>query len=394
MLHHRAFAPLALLAGLALPLAGGCEDGSTENPLGQDDGEGASSNGSGTGGGEFVPAEDPVLAARVTDYNEAFRTASLKLVRSLPTLAQIKKIQNATDPKAAYEEELDLLFEDPRFASRMLKFWRDAMRMGGGEMDTAPALAAQLMIEERPFTELFTAETGNCPTLDGATGVFTAADCGGGAPKQAGVLSNPSMMKQFYGNMAFRRVRWVQETFVCTKFPAEVVEAPTKIDEKDYTAPWAFESISDTPVNFRDTQSVVCANCHATLNHLAPLFGNYDAEGQYTAAVSVMTPQVPDPVATEISHWLPEGQKTSWRMNTEVADLGALGTAMANDQDVIDCAVARMWNLAMSKEDIVADLATVPYSVLEPYVTGFESSDYNLKETLRTMMKSEDFVKF
>ena len=39
---------------------------------------------------------------------------------------------------------------------RMVKLWRDAMRMGGGDLDSAPVLAAQIMVENRSFTELFT----------------------------------------------------------------------------------------------------------------------------------------------------------------------------------------------------------------------------------------------
>ena len=29
------------------------------------------------------------------------------------------------------------------------------------------------------------------------------------------------VLSQYFANMAFRRTRWIQETFVCTKFPAE-----------------------------------------------------------------------------------------------------------------------------------------------------------------------------
>ena len=47
------------------------------------------------------------------------------------------------------------------------------------------------------------------------------------SPASAGVLTDPAVMRQFYSNMAFRRVRWVQETFACTKFPAEVSTEPT-----------------------------------------------------------------------------------------------------------------------------------------------------------------------
>jgi hypothetical protein len=67
---------------------------------------------------------------------------------------------------------------------------------------------------------------------------------------------------------------------------------------------------------------------------------------------------------------------------------------MAADPDIAECAVARMYNLAMSKEDIVSDLATVPLEVLQPHIDEFKSNGMNLKQTLRAILLSDDFVKF
>src|SRR5690606_15079958 len=109
----------------------------------------------------------------------------------------------------------------------------------------------------------------------------------------------------------------------------------------------------------------------------------FDMNGQWQNTSQVMTPTVPDPLKTELSHWLVPGETTAWRFGEPVADLQGLGQAMANDQDVKDCAVARMYNFAMSKEDIVTDLATVPPEVLAPYVEQFMANGLNLKKTLR-----------
>lgn len=337
--------------------------------------------------------EDPVLSARVVDYNEALRTASLKLIRRLPTLDQIRKVERAADKRAAYVEELDAMLDSPAFASRTVKFWRDTMRIGGTDLDTAPTLAAKLMIEGGDFSDIFTLSGGNCPTFDAETGAFTAGDCQSGAPAEAGVLTDPSVMRQFYGNMAFRRVRWVQEVFFCSKFPSELTDTPTQLEGKDYTSPWAFESIAADPINFQDLSSVVCANCHTTMNHIAPLFANFDADGNWQNNISVMTPLAPDPVTTELSHWLQAGEATAWRHGEEVADLPGLGAVLAEDPAFSECMVARVWNWAMSKEDIITDLATVPYSVLEPHVLDFDA-ERDLKKTLRTIMISDDFVSF
>jgi hypothetical protein len=327
------------------------------------------------------------------DYSAALRSASLKLVRSLPPLNQIRRVQNAEDKKTAYELEVDMLLDDPRFSGRMVKFWRDVLRQGGSlDLDAAPVFVARVSVEGRPFTDVFTATQGTCPSF--SDGVFVDGDCTNGVDVHSGILTNPGSMKQFYSNMAFRRVRWVQEVFMCQKFPAESAKDPQQLDGKDYISPWPLETVSDFPINFRDTQSVVCANCHTTMNHIAPLFANFDVNGVWSNQSQVNTPILPDPIKSEMSHWLKEGEKTAWRFGIEANDLPSLGSAIADDPLVADCVVTRLWNMVMSKEDVVNDLATIPPSVLNPLVEKYESTGMDVKETLRFMFKHEDFVNF
>ncbi len=389
---------LAATAGFAActkgPTTIETSSGETQDPTGGDPVH------QGTVGNPLSPEDKATLGARYSDHNEALRTASLKLVRALPTLAQIKHVAEAMDKKAAYEEELDKMLADVRFQERLIKYWKDVMRMGGGaadgkpSRDTAPTFAARVMMSEAPYTDLFTASTNTCPTYDTDARAFVDGDCNNGVPTHAGVLTNPGVMYQFYGSMAFRRVRWVQEIFVCTKFPAEYSATPVKMGAGDYTSPWSFDTVSKSPIDFQDTQSVVCANCHTSINHIAPLFGNFNDVGQYMNSIQVMTPTAPDAVKTELSHWLKAGETTHWRYGQEVADLPALGDAIATDPDVAECMVARMWNFAMSKEDIVSDLSTVPTDVIQPYIDELQSNGQNLKGVLRSIMTSSDFIKF
>jgi hypothetical protein len=392
---------LTILLAAAIPLLAACTKGAPSDLAGTG-GSGGDSVGAGVV--DDAPTLDlpgiQILDARPKDYNEALRTASLKLVRQLPTLAQIKAVAGAKDQKAAYEGEIDTMLADPRFQERMIKWWKDVMRMGGGangkapSRDSAPTFAARIVAEGRPFSDLFTASSNNCPSYDTTTHAFVDGDCKSGAPAEAGVLTDPGVMYQFYGSMAFRRVRWVQEIFVCTKFPAEYSSAPVHKGSADYTSPWPFESVATAPIDFQDTKSVICANCHTTINHVAPLFANFDENGAYQNKISVMTPTAPDAIPTEMGHWLKPGETTSWRMTTPAADLPALGLAIAKDPDVGECAVARMWNFTMSKEDIVTDLATVPPTVLATYLADFQKNGQNLKKTLRGMLASDDFVRF
>lgn len=394
---------------LGLLAAFGASSCSSQGPTSLDPGQnnsnttGGGTTGGGTTTGDFnnpPPVEKTVLDERVVSYPDALRTASLKLVRNLPTLQQIKTLTSSSNQKATYEKQIDELLADARFTSRMIKWWQDTMRQGGGaangkpSRNTAPTFAARVVVEGRPYTDLFTATTNTCPTYDAATNTFADTNCDNGVPTHAGVLTNPGVMMQFYSNMAFRRVRWVQEVFACTKFPAEYATQPTQVNGVDYTNPWPFAALATKPIDFQDTSSVVCANCHSTINRIAPLFANFNADGQWMNSSQVMTPTVPDPLTTEFDHWLNAGEPLAWRKGAVVKDLPELGAAMAKDPDVAECAVARMYNFAMSKEDIVSDLATVPTEVIQPYLDEFSGNGMNLKATLRAILLSDDFVKF
>jgi hypothetical protein len=165
-----------------------------------------------------------------------------------------------------------------------------------------------------------------------------------------------------------------------------------------YTSPWSFTSITGgptAPINFQDTSAVICANCHTTLNHIAPLFAYFDANGQYTAGkIQVQTPVVP-PVTSVLSDWLPAGMQTfAWRDGTAVTDIPSLGQAIAADPDVATCAVNRVWDWAFNRGDIVNDLATVPTTVTQTYAQAFVKNGMNLKSVIRAVFTSDDFVQF
>ncbi|MEM9692743.1 MAG: DUF1588 domain-containing protein, partial [Myxococcota bacterium] len=321
-----------------------------------------------------------VLDQREVDYGEALRLASLKLVGAPPSLMRIKDLDAASDKGQRYAQHLADFVDSPQFVRQMVHFWRNTFRQGGTEeLDAAPAFAARILVEERPYTELFTATDNNCPRYDPDEARFIDGDCDNGVDAHAGVLTNPGTMAHFYGTMAFRRARWVQEMFACQKFPAEFSDTPQPMGAGQYTAPWNLDSISNDPIEFHDSSSVICANCHATMNHLAPLFGNFDEDGIYRAETSVLTPFAPEPIPTERSHWLPAGEPTAWRSGVPTPDLPSLGAAMAADPAVKACLAARLWNFVMSKEDIVTDLAVVPAEVIAPHVQVLDESGGSLR---------------
>ena len=402
-----------------------CNNGTSDSLSGQGDpataggangAAGAGANGANGPGGAAGPnggaagpnggaAGAPI--ARVVDYGEALRSASLKLVGDLPTLADIKAIAAAAtdaDKKTVYEAAVDKYLADSRFADTQVTWWKNTFKTGTDpgttpaqgmpSFDTAATFAAQVVVQDRPYTDILTAKTGTCPTY-AAGGTFTAADCTNKAAV-SGVLSDPGLMAQFTSNMAMRRVRFVQETFACQKFPAEVVADGKPMGAGTYTSPWDFNSIAGgtgAKIDFHDTSAVICANCHTTINHIAPLFANFDAKGLFQTTIQVQTPVTP-PVTSQLGDWLAAGQGLAWRNGVAVTDLPSLGAAMAKDPAVSACAVTRVWNWALSRGDVVNDGATVPAATIADQVSAFTASGLKLKSVIRGVFTSQDFVSF
>lgn len=360
-------------------------------------------DGSGSGSGSGSANEwDQLLGMRTVDYGAALKIAALRLAGDIPKVAEIAQIANAPDPtakKTAYEALVRDYMSRPTFAKQMFYFWRDTFKMGGTAMlDTAPAFAAQLSVGNGDYRELFTRNTNGCPTFNEGTGVFTNAECANGGAK-AGLLTNPGVNAQFTSNLAFRRVRWVQETFDCLRFPAELTNTPVDVGGAQlYAGVWPFNSIASPTngagrINFQDVSAAMCANCHTTMNHIAPLFANYDATGVFKTTIAVTTPLDGAPLA-KLNDWLPPTETTAWRYGKPAADLPALGAAMAADPDVGKCGVARLWNFAFGNADIVDSLREVPMETIQTQLDAFTQNGYKMKDLIFAIFTSDDFVKF
>jgi hypothetical protein len=347
---------------------------------------------------------DAKLAERVIDYSAALRIAALRLTGELPTLPQIDAVATASDEHAkrtAYESQVRAYLAGPRFTRQMVAFARDTLRMGDDptqpQLDAAPAFYAQVIVDNRSYLDLLTATSGTCPTYDATANRFTARDCNNGGPT-AGLLTHPAMHEHFFGNLAFRRVRWVQEMFACTTFPAELADAAIDVSgATPYTGKFPFTSIAGKSnggrVDFLSTESVICANCHSNMNHIAPLFAHYDERGQYSTSFVAPLPLPNEPNVAR-GDYLPTGEGMAWRYGVPVTDMISLGRAMAADTAIAECAVARVWNWAMGKADIVDGGARVPSATIEEHVSAFITGDHRLRDTMYRVFTSDDFVKF
>lgn len=350
---------------------------------------------------------DDRLAEREIDYHAALRIAALRLTGELPTLVEMDQISSASDEvnkRAAYMTLVRAYIDSPEFVRQMVALGKDVLRMGDNpdpnrrpELETAPNFYAQVIVNNRSYTDLLTATSGTCPTYDPTTNSFTAADCTNGGTT-VGLLTHPGMHEHFFGNLAFRRVRWVQETFACTAFPAEMADAPVDVlGATPYTGKFPFKSIAGTEnggkVDFLSTTSVICANCHSNMNHIAPLFAHYDQGGNYSDQFVAPLP-LPDAPPVAMSDYLPTGEGMAWRFGVSVTDMPSLGRAMAADKAIAECAIARVWNWAMGKADIVDGGAKVPTATIEEHITAFSTGGFKLRDAIYRVFTSDDFVKF
>jgi hypothetical protein len=201
--------------------------------------------------------------------------------------------------------------------------------------------------------ELFTATMHTCPTFNAQAGMFTPGNCMQTAPATVGVLTDPNVMRHYASNLAFRRVRFVQETFTCTRFPAEVTSPKDVGGAAPYTGAHAFTSIAGTAnggrVNFQDVSAVVCANCHSTLNHIAPLFGNFNDQGMYEATIQVKLPTQGNSVVRTLTGCPPVRRCTGASAPPLSPTCPSSGSGWSADPVVAECGVARVWKRCGSR---------------------------------------------
>src|SRR5262245_10512717 len=137
----------------------------------------------GMGSGSGSGSDDQwtqLLGQRVVDYNAALRTAALRLTGKLPTMAEVNQVANAGDDaakKTAYEGLIQGYMNTDDFKRQMFLFFRDTFKMGETAMlDTAPAFAARLAVNNGSYMDLFTAGSDGCPTFDLTSATFTSAE--------------------------------------------------------------------------------------------------------------------------------------------------------------------------------------------------------------------------
>jgi hypothetical protein len=67
---------------------------------------------------------------------------------------------------------------------------------------------------------------------------------------------------------------------------------------------------------------------------------------------------------------------------------------MAADPAIAQCGVARAWNFALGKEDIVDQLVSVPPATIKAQTDAFTANGFKEKDLLFSIFTSDAFIKF
>jgi len=103
---------------------------------------------------------------------------------------------------------------------------------------------------------------------------------------------------------------------------------------------------------------------------------------------------LPNNPTVALSDYLPTGEGLAWRSGKPISDMTSLGATMAADPAISECAIARVWDWALGKPDIVDGAARVPSTTIESQVDAFEADGHRLREAIVRVFTSDDFVRF
>lgn len=394
------------------------------------------------------------LDERELDYSEALRTAALLIIGDAPSLSDIYSLGDLPpdQQKDQYQILIDKYLADPRFADTLVEYFKYTFKMGGASTvvgepsrDTAPVFAAKIVFEEKDWRNILVQQTNTCPTFNSVSHTFIDGSCNNlpAGMTHSGILTNPGVHSLYYGNLAFRRNRFFHETFLCRSANEQAGGEPTDKPPVDapcsgkdpipgYQNKWSVNEIAGEcnggRVDFHAyNTSNICANCHATWNHRSPLFAQFDSNGVYQmlnsqGEYSVFVPVNGSPRA-KLSDWLciaptcPNNGNnfTAWKKTMTVdgieitalaSNLSELGQQMSKDDEVIECAVKRIWNYAMGRSDITEiggrSWVSLPDRLdqnselltMSKLISQFKSNSFNLKQVFRTILLSDDFTRF
>lgn len=277
-----------------------------------------------------TPTPEPTPIFSNETYAKALKTASYRLRGLPPEYADTQDV--LANGQTAYNAKIDKYLDPAQntaLGASVREFYRTMFMMGqtigGVNYDEIPNLAAHLVINGKPVTELLTAEY--CVGND----FLPLADCVEGAPagERAGVISQRPFLEKFGedNTVNMRRVSVVHQLFACGIYP-DPAENPAPLARTNIPeAQWPINN-AGTPDNPGDDfpdpgesynvdpiipdpatpgqrlhkkyQSKLpsaagarCHDCHGQLNARRPVFTFYAPDGTYNPNRSIGRSTIP-----------------------------------------------------------------------------------------------------
>ncbi len=284
----------ALLAGAVLA-ASGCKvlDTSVEKP-------------------NATPTPSPTPQFSNETYASALRVASLRLRGRLPTAADTANVTE--NGQTAYDAIVDRYLDrtqNPDLVPQLKAFYSSIFLMAGTvngiDYDAPVNLATYLVVNERPVTEILSAEY----CVDGAMNQATCVD---GAPdgQRAGVIGQKGFLAKFgqADTVNMRRVSVVHQLFACGIYPDGKDTNPSLVRTNVAQTLWppnpdlnnvpdpSLVPYADDPASpprlakkyqtkLPGDSGAECSMCHSSLNARRPVFTPYDVDGVYDATRTI-----------------------------------------------------------------------------------------------------------
>lgn len=364
----------------------GCDGDCTDD----DDGGGSSS-----GETDSEPEPEP----EYLDDDEWLVRISMALRGTRPSAEDLAAVRE--DP-SLIPSFVDAYMEGPGFAETIRDLHNDALHtdiegsfpslaplesvstytIAQSVMDTPLRLIETIVLEDRPYTELVTADTW---VVDDIAAAVYGIDDGGSGWREvpipgdrpaAGILSDNAFFLRHESagaNYNRGRANAVSSALLCLDYEDTNVEIDSDVDLTDPEA--VANAVTTNPA---------CMACHETLDPLASHFFTYPGNVMNNDITGYPVPDFYQPQALDA--WEQTNGREPAYFGETTGDIGALGALIAEDSRFTACAARRFYAYFTRTR-----LDDVPGDTVDALQATFEENDLRARALIREIVLSDAF---
>jgi len=383
------------------PTATGQESTDTEGSTGEasstGDCEGECSEGESTGANETD--DDPGPEPEYLDDDALLVRISMALRGTRPSAEDLQAVR---DDPSVLPNLVDAYMAGPGFAETVRDLHNDALHtnvegqfpsfapledvagfaISQSIMNTSLRLAEAIVLEDRPYSELVTADTW---VIDDVVAAVYGIDAPGSGWREipmpsdrpaAGVLSDNAFFLRHESagaNHNRGRANAVTTALLCLDYEDTNIELDDGVDLTDPAA--LADALSNNPS---------CMACHETLDPIASHFFPYPGNVMNGDITGYPVPDLYRPEGEDA--WMNTNGRAPEYFGQETGDIGALGAAIAEDSRFTACAARRFYAYFTRTR-----LEDVPQETVEVLQAAFEADDLRARTLIREVVLSDAF---